>query len=73
MTEQQTFAFANDPTIVVPSRTTMPPQRATAPQRTKFARHRDTDWRIDERTRSVGRAGIAQARATLMSFHKKAA
>ncbi len=25
----------------------------------------DADWRIDERTREIGRAGIAQARAAL--------
>jgi hypothetical protein len=28
-------------------------------------------WRLDERTRAVGRAGVAQARAALRSVHAR--
>ena len=33
----------------------------------------DSDWRLDEHTRKVGREGIAAARAVLRSAHGRAA
>jgi hypothetical protein len=34
---------------------------------------RDTDWRLDERTREVGRQGLAEARRQLQLTAKPAA
>jgi hypothetical protein len=34
---------------------------------------RDTDWRLDERTREVGRQGLAEARRRLQESAKPAA
>lgn len=46
-----------------PSRTTPAPVEATAPA---------SPWQLDERTRAVGRAGIAQARAVLAEARRSA-
>ncbi|MCU0275141.1 MAG: hypothetical protein MUE34_18105 [Acidimicrobiales bacterium] len=46
-----------------PSRTTPAPVEAAAPA---------SPWRLDERTRAVGRAGIAQARAVLAEARRPA-
>jgi len=46
--------------------------RVAAPRRPATRRpvHWEAQWRLDERTRAVGRAGVASARAALAAAHR---
>lgn len=46
--------------------------RATNPRRPADRRrvHWEGRWRLDERTREIGRAGVASARAALAAAHR---
>ena len=63
-TQTQTQTPTQTPTR--PIRARVNPSRRPASRR---AAHWDGRWRIDERTREIGRAGIASARAALAAAH----
>lgn len=46
--------------------------RASTPRRPAARRraHWEGQWRLDERTREIGRAGVASARAALAAAHR---